>query len=331
MRPIVFFVAASLVACACAAESAPAARPATPSRPLFRTAIDAVPLAVTVSRAGGGYIGHLSASDFEVYDNGRLQHISTFVRGTGPLDVALLIDVSASVFDHFDLVRAAAKGFVDALQADDRAAVIGFHRQLRLMADWTSDHRTLARALDEAYPGGSTSLYTALYVAITGFEPAPTGDPSPRRRAVIVLTDGRDTNSLLSYEDVIEACRRSAVAIYTIRVKGRGPSAIGRLFGRRPDRTPEYVLTNVARESGGRAFAIGGLGELSHVYLDIATELSNQYLLGFVPSVSNNRSPFHSVTVAVPHVAGAFARTRLGYLSDDRTLGATSMTSLTAP
>lgn len=316
MRPAVVLFSTVLAACPLTVGAGPASPVAIPARPVFRASIDTVPLAVTVTHADGGYVGQLSAGDFQIYDNGRPQEISVFERGAGPLDAALLIDISGSVFDRFDLVRAAAKGFIATLRPDDRASVIGFQRHLRRLADWTSDHQVLERALGGAFPSGSTALYTALYVALAGFEPARTEGAPLRRQVVIVLTDGRDNSSLVSYDAVIEACRRTTVAVYAIRVKERGPTLVGRLLGQRADRTPEYILGNVARESGGRAFAIEDVRELGRVYGEIATELANQYVLGFVPSPSNDRRPFHTVSVVVPGFPGALARTRLGYSSE---------------
>ncbi|MGE3840644.1 MAG: VWA domain-containing protein [Vicinamibacterales bacterium] len=315
MRPGFILFSALFIACPSPSGADAADSHVAASRPFFRTSVDTVPLAVTVTHRSGGYVRQLAAPDFQVYDNGRLQQISVFDRGTGPLDAALLIDVSGSMFDRFDLVRAAAKGFIDTLRPDDRAAVIGFQRRLRLLADWTSDHQALERGLRDVFPGGSTALYTALYVALAGFEPTRAKDSPIRRQVVIVLTDGRDNGSLVPYETVIDTCRRTAVAVYPIRVRERGPSFAGRLLGRRLDRTPEYILGNVARESGGRVFAIDDVRELARIYQEIATELANQYVLGFVPLPDGARRSFHTVSVLVPGIPGALARTRLGYSS----------------
>jgi Ca-activated chloride channel family protein len=289
--------------------------PAPGAPPVFRVNVDTVPLTVTVTHAVRGYVGNLGRDDFTVFDNGVRQQVTIFEHGDVPLDLLLLIDVSASVYHQFHLVQSAGKGFLGTLRAGDRAAVVGFNDQVRLLADWTADRARLHDALDGAQAGGSTALYTALYVALRGLDPDGHDDGHTRRRAIVVLSDGMDTESLMTYDGVVDACRRTNVTVYTIRLAEPAPSLFGRLTGRRHDRTPEFVMTNVARETGGRAFSIRRLDELAGVYEQIARELASQYLLGYVPTGADDHREFHTVAVTLPEYPGVLARTRMGYLT----------------
>jgi Ca-activated chloride channel family protein len=285
------------------------------SRATYRVAVETVALTVTVTSKDGSYVGQLAPDDFVVHDNGVPQMISIFEHGDVPLDLALLIDASASVYDRFDLIRAAAKGFVRSLGPYDRGAVVGFNDRFRLLADWTSDLATLDAALDSAAAGGGTALYTSLYIAMGGLGPTPVADGMPRRRIIVVLSDGENTRGPVSYEHVLESTRRSAVTIYTIRITEPVPPAFARLLGLSvPPSSSVYLLGHLARETGGRDYSLKCLDELPNVYASIAAELANQYMLGYVPAGHAGDKAFHRVTVSLPRHPTARARTRVGYL-----------------
>lgn len=304
---------------ACGSIETGAGLPApVPAPTTFRLSVDMVPLTVTVTTGDRAYVGHLTVDDFQVFDNGQPQPITVFGGADVPIDVALLLDVSSSVFDRFDLVQAAAKGFLATLRPGDRGAVIGFNERLRVLTSWTNDRAELDRGVDEVFPGGNTALYTALYIALRGLNPQGPADVTSRRRVIVVLSDGDDTGSLMPYEGVLDACQRTHVTIYTIRVKARAQALWPRwLSGRREARSGDYVMTTFARATGGRAFAVGHEGHLPAVYDDIAADLANQYLLGYVPTAATTADGFHSIAVLVPHHRGAVARTRIGYIRDD--------------
>jgi VWFA-related protein len=238
-----------------------------------------------------------------------------------PLDLVVLLDVSASVRDRLPLVRTAAKGFLKTLRAGDRGAVIGFNERVRVLSDWTDDQAALARAIDSANATGGTALYSAIYIALRGLGSTPLDATSVRRRAIVLLSDGEDTSSLLSYDDVLESCRRSGVIVYTIYVKRNIDKELDRILRDRRPRAEdgEYVLSSLARETGARVFPVMRYEELPGVYAQIAEELAHQYLLGYVPAPHAPTGhvatgPFHNISVAVPRHADAQARTRVGYL-----------------
>jgi Ca-activated chloride channel family protein len=312
-RPIAGLVSAfALVAPLCGAQ--PPSDVDSPRQVRFGSTVEIVALNVTVT-ARRGYVENLTQDDFVVYDNGVPQEVSLFGRGDSPIDLVLLLDLSTSVRDRVGVVRAAAKNFLRTLRPDDRAAIIGFNQRVEVLANWTGNQAELGRAVDAARASGGTALYGAIYIALRGLD-AGTPDGEPRRRALVVLSDGEDTSSLVSYEDVLESCRRSGVSVYTIRLRRAVSQAVEQILRDRSSRRTdaEYVMNALARETGARAFSIVQLAELADVYADIAAELSHQYVLGYVPRGDRADREFHSLSVAVPGHQGAQARTRTGYL-----------------
>ena len=197
---------------------------------------------------------------------------------------------------------------IRALKQHDRAAVVLFNDNVQLKEGLTSDTRRLEDAIQDSSARGTTALYEALYLAQHELARArPAGDEL-RRQAVVVLTDGDDTRSRLSYADVLEQARRSPVTIFTIT-----PSPgldVGRQVGHGNE--IRFGMRELAETTGGRAFAPLGFADVEPIYAEIAAELSQQYWLGYVPS-SAGEAGFRRVSVRVETRSGLRARTRSGY------------------
>jgi VWFA-related protein len=157
-------------------------------------------------------------------------------------------------------------------------------------------------------------LYTALYVALNQFQRLAAKSPDVRRPAIVVLTDGQDTASLVEFDTVLERARRAGVAIYPISVmsayEGRAVVEDG---GRRHSTEADYALKTLAKETGGRAYFPLALAELDGVYQAVASELSTQYALGYAPRGPRDDGAFHRITVNVTSRPDARLRTRAGY------------------
>lgn len=278
-----------------------------PLPPTFASQVDLVSLQVTVTDRNRRPVAGLQRADFEVLDGGVSRDILFFDGGTAPIDLVLLVDVSTSLRHKIGTVRKAARGFIGTLRPVDRASVVGFNQSVRTLQDWTSDHEALVSAVGSAKPTGGTSLFTAVYVALRSFPVAT--DPTPRRRAVVVLSDGDDTASLLSFDDVLGEVQRAGVAIYTVALKKPDdPFAPVRLAAK----PSEFVMRRLAEQSGGRALAIDAVEELGKAYAAIAHEIANLYLIAFEPADGSGRE-FRQVTLRLPGHPGSTVRTRPGY------------------
>ena len=181
------------------------------------------------------HVRNLGLDDFTVFEDGVAQPVSFFGVSDVPLDLALLIDASASMQPQMAMVRQAASGLLRTLKPGDRAALVEFRDQVALGQPMTDDLGRVAAALDPISAHGGTALYNALYVTLRDFQKASSDRSTVRRRAIVVLSDGSDTGSLISFEDVLELARRAGVTVYTVAMKSRdqllgGPSCSGGIF-----------------------------------------------------------------------------------------------------
>jgi Ca-activated chloride channel family protein len=286
------------------------------SRPAFRARTEMVALNVTVVDSHERHVTGLTSGDFAVYDDGVPQKVNFFASDEVPIDLAVLIDTSSSMIQRLPLVRKAATRFVQALRPIDRGAVVAFADQMRFLQPFTHDVGLLERAIASTSAHGETALFSTLYVVLKEFAKAGRNATEVRRPAIVVLTDGEDTVSLVGQDDVIELVRRTGVAIYTISiavaVETRNLDAEGK------NRTFNLIdddLRRLARESGGQAFFPLRLDELNSVYSWVARELSAQYSLAYMPNAPARTGVFHKLMVQVVSRGDAFPRTRLGYIA----------------
>jgi len=274
----------------------------------FRSGIDLVALNVTVTDPSNRFITDLSAEDFLVHENGVKQEIAYFSRTSLSLSVSLLLDSSASMEDKMRTTQEAASGFVQSLRPQDQSQVIDFDSRVSVLAPFTSSKADLEKAIASTVPGGSTSLYTAVYIALRELKKTETrGMEDLRRRAVIVLSDGEDTSSLVSYDEVLELAKRSETAVYAIGIRSKETTGTGKGYGQ-----ADFALRQLTTQTGGRVFFPSTVDELKAIYALISQELSSQYLVGYTSSNQNRDGAWRRINVRISR-PGATARTRMGY------------------
>jgi Ca-activated chloride channel homolog len=279
----------------------------------FRSGVDLVALNVTVTDPSNRYLTDLAAEDFLVYENGVKQEIGYVSRTNLSLSVALLLDSSASMDDKMRATQEAASGFVQSLRPEDQAQVIDFDSRVNVLAPFTSSKADLEKAIASTVAGGSTSLYTAIYIALRELKKTETrGTEDLRRRAVIVLSDGEDTSSLVSYDEVLELAKRTETAIYAIGIRSKEPAGSGRGSGQ-----ADFALRQLTTQTGGRVFFPSSADELKAIYALISQELSSQYLVGYTSSDQKRDGAWRRINVRTSR-PGATARTRMGYYAPGR-------------
>ena len=274
---------------------------------IFRANVDVVSLNVTVIDGQNHYVTDLAESDFSVYEDGAKQDLIFFNRSSLPIALSLLIDTSASMENRLQIAQEAAIGFARKLRPQDFAQVVDFDSRVEITQDFTNSVPDLERAIRATQAGGSTSLHNAIYISLKELAKlkAKTQD-EVRRRAIIVLSDGEDTSSLVTYEEVLDLAKRSETALYTIGLQPReAPTSKG-------FREAEFVLRQLAQETGGRAFFITRAEDLKEVYGQISDELSSQYTVGYASKNSRRDGAWRRVVVQIAR-AGAVARTKRGY------------------
>jgi VWFA-related protein len=297
------------------APTQPGPAPATPGQqppPSFRGGVEIVSLTVTVTDRGGRYITGLDAGDFSVYEDGVQQEIQYFNRSNLPIALSLLLDTSASMDEKMQTAQEAAAGFARRLRAEDLGALIDFDSRVTVSQAFTNEVERLEAAIRKTSAGGSTSLYNAIYIALSELKKVRARTESDvRRQAIVVLSDGEDTSSLVSYEQVLEMSRRSETAIYTIGLRS-GDDTQTKGF-----QEATFVLRDLAQQTGGRAFWPSRIEELTGIYSQIAEELASQYLIGYVSKNSKRDGAWRRIVVR-PGRPEAVARTKQGYYAPPR-------------
>jgi Ca-activated chloride channel family protein len=327
---VVMLVAVAVVPCpaqeqspapaAMAGGQAPPAYANGPSQPTFSSGVDLVALTVTVTDASRRYVGDLTASDFQVFEDGIQQPVSFFGLANVPLDVALLVDGSASMQPALPLARQAAHGLLGTLRPQDRASLVEFRNSVRVSEALTSDIPRVVAALDRIAAAGGTSLHNALYVTLKDFHRQSRADADVRRRAIVVLSDGEDTASLVSFDEVLDLARRVGVTIYTVGLKSELQLLRERAQqnGRRYFNQSDYAMRTLADQTGARAFFPEKPADLKAVYDAVAAELAAQYALGYVSRNPVRNGAWRRLMVRIAEQPGTRPRTRAGYFADAR-------------
>jgi Ca-activated chloride channel family protein len=278
---------------------------------VFRSGTDLVLLSVTASDGKNHLISGLTKGDFQVLEDGIAQDVSLFASDPQPIALSLLIDTSTSMEMKLKIAQEAAIGFCRRLRANDVAQVITFDSDTRVRQAFTHDSAALEAAIRQIRTGGSTSLYTAIYVGLNELSGLRKTQPAEevRRSAIVVLSDGEDNTSLLKYDDVLDLAKRSNVAVYAIAMRDRTDRSDARGFNE-----ADFVLRSLTQASGGRPFTVDDLSQLPAIYTQIADELASQYTLGYVSSNTKRDGLWRQVSVKVlkPNVA---ARTKAGYFA----------------
>ena len=279
-------------------------------QPAFRSAIDVVSMNVTVTDSTNKYITDLTEKDFEIFEDGVKQDMTLFNRTNLPVALSLLIDTSSSMEDRMTTAQDAAIGFVRKLRATDLGEVIGFDSRAEVLQKFTSNTAELEQAIRKTVAGGSTSMNNALYISLKGLKKIPIRQEDEiRRQAIILLSDGEDTSSLVTFEDVLDLARRSETAIYAIGLMDDTAGGQSKGF-----REATYALRQLTNDTGGRAFFPADIKTLASVYGQIYDELSSQYTIGYTSKNPRRDGAWRRLVVRVarPNVQ---ARTKQGYFA----------------
>jgi Ca-activated chloride channel homolog len=236
----------------------------------------------------------------------------TFFNKTNlPIALALLLDTSASMEAKLPTAQEAAGGFAKRLRAQDLAEIIDFDSRVVVLASFTSGVTELEQAIHKTSAGGSTSLYNAVYIALKDLKKVIAKNTGEiRRQAIVVLSDGEDTSSLLPFEEVLDLAKRSETAIYAIGLRSAdGPGTSTKGF-----KEAEFVLRQFAQETGGRTYFPSQISELAGIYGQISEELSSQYTVGYTSRNARRDGSWRRVVVRVNR-PNTTARTKLGYFA----------------
>jgi VWFA-related protein len=261
----------------------------------YQVSVNRVVLHATAQDSDHQFVLDLKKEDFRLEEDDKPQAILDFYLEQRPVILCLLLDSSGSMQGRMDKVHLAADRFVESLATEDQAQVIDFDEKVFLLQDFTRDAKLLKEAIDSTAAEGGTALYDALYAAFRRLK------EHEGRKAIVILSDGEDTNSKFSYQRVLEAAKTNEVLIYSI---GLGVSVL--------DVATHSVLKTLAEETGGRAFFPGRAEELEGVYQRISQELRSQYYITYSPSNEDWNGKWRKIKLSASK-KDVEVRTRKGY------------------
>lgn len=294
-----------------------------------------VRLNVGVVDSRGRPILSLGKDNFELYEDNVKQNITRFESSEAPFSVVIMLDMSGSTLGFREVIRQSASRFIDALSPNDRVAVVEFYDKINLRNDFTTDRGKIAHSINVSNGRGKTSLYKALDFALTQL-----ARENSRRKAIVVLTDGVDTQLKDRDRDALEKVPDEQVGL---AIKPESSDELNRILGRSDkqgvtiyplalptgdpaklaDPTPRQVamfnaararLQIVADRTGGTLNAINRLEEMGRLYALVAADLRTLYTVEYQPSNDKRDGKWRSIRIEVRN-PDLISRTRQGYFA----------------
>jgi Ca-activated chloride channel family protein len=247
---------------------------------------------------------NLTQESFELSEEGVLQKIERFEAETNrPLDLALMIDASASTFKDLKFEIEAAAHFIrQVVRPGDTLSVFEFSESVTQLSEFSDDVPRLQTAVRRIGPGAGTSIYDAVVLGSNALKRRPQG----RRRAIVLVTDAGETTSVSKFEDARRAAIASEALLYSIVIR-----PIKSESGR--NTAGEHALITITDSTGGAMFTLDELSQLDAMYDRIDRELRTQYLLGYYPSPTPPPGSYRHVQLIVK--TGDIVRCRKVYLT----------------
>ena len=310
----------------------------------FHSGVELVNVTATVTDRSGRFVPGLGQSDFVVFEDDRPVDVTHFNAERVPVSLGIVLDTSGSMAgDKIRNARAAIERFLDRLEPEDEVFLYGFANDVALLQDWTTNRSAVSTSLRRVRALGGTAMYDAVVDAV----PMAQSGRNPKK-AVVLISDGNDTNSQASIGDVRQVVRETEVLIYAVGIDGeREPSTRLRpptpprvpmpfpLPGRRRPRFPTgpmvpqfppglgrvgaadrlnvSALREITDESGGRTEVVRTSRDLDRATASIADELSRQYYLGYT-SPGHTDGRWHAIRVEVRD-RSLRVRARRGYIA----------------
>ena len=304
------------------------------------------------SKTSSKNIAGLTAQDFTVYEDGVKQKVENFASTESPFNLVLMVDTSGSARDEVDLMKKAAKRFLNEMRPQDRIGIVELNQRITVMEGLTSDREKIESAIDFLQPGTGTSFYDALQITLDEVLSKADG-----RKAVIVLTDGVDSVGAATFDEILPEIERSKVTTYFLEVNTEAKTESGMMLNCEDEKSfhfsrkqlkkyvAEYAeglddtryenhcelsklermqinrrlyesarkeLREMASQTGGKVYPCKRLAELEPAYSQIAAELRTQYSIGYYPTNEKHDGKWRTIKIEMKK-PGLTAKTKPGY------------------
>jgi VWFA-related protein len=285
------------------------------SQDVEKVEIRRVRLPVTVFDKKGQPVAGLKSNDFLIYEDKKLQSIESFddeKSQAQPLHIGVLMDTSPSAISKLKFEQEAAMNFLYTVMRvrKDRAAIVTFDNEIKLLQDFTEKLELLNRAISSPKKAGT---HTALFDAVWQFckEKLRT---APGRRAIVVITDGDDTYSRANLRDAIDMAQQTETLIFAISTKGGFSGTVPGVEAGQAADSGDKDLMKLCEETGGRAFFTGDSTALEEAFNRLANELRSQYVVTYKSTNERYDGQFRRIEVKLSESRdGMKVRTRRGY------------------
>ena len=296
---------AALLVTALAALGAKQGQPFRDPR-VFRSAVELTSITATVRDQDGRLVTGLTREAFEIYEDGVRQEITQFTNERVPVSLAVLLDISDSMYGRrIDDARTAVSTFLsDLLDPGDEFIMVAFNHQPYFLSWWTRERLRITSMLEPIRPSGGTAVYDAVLAAIPQFTVR-----NNQRGALVLISDGADTASDATLGEVRRALFRTDAFAYAVAIDSAERQAIN-------TRVNPVALQEITDTSGGRTEVVRDTEDMTPAIARIAEELNSQYLLGYT-SPRGADGAFHSIRVRVPG-RDYRVRARNGYVAPAR-------------
>jgi Ca-activated chloride channel family protein len=263
-----------------------------------------VDILASVIDSHGQPIAGLTKDQFELSEEGMPQTIERFEAETNrPLDLALMVDASASTFKDLKFESDAAAHFIQqVVRPTDRLAVFEFDEDVTELSEFSQDIPKLQAAVHRMIPGAGTSIYDAVVLGSNALRRRAPG----RRRAIVLVTDAGETTSVAKFEDARRAAIASEALLYSIVIRTLKTENLRNTAG-------EHALITITDSTGGAMFILEDLNQLDSMFDQINRELRTQYLLGYYPNPMPPPGSYRRVELKVK--TGDTVRFRKGYFT----------------
>jgi Ca-activated chloride channel family protein len=275
--------------------------------PRFKAESTLVLIPAAVTDPLNRFVLGLQKQDFHLFENGDEQTIVHFSGEDAPLSLGLVFDTSGSMGDKLRTSRQAALRFLTTMNAQDEVFLIEFSDRAELAVGFTNQIEEIQNRLTAVQPGGLTAMLDAAEMALRQMKTAK----NPRK-AILIISDGGDNNSRYTVAEIESLVREADVQVYAMGVFE--PSIFPRLT--KEEISGPRLLSELAEQTGGRAFSASDPNDLPNVAIRIGIELRNQYVLAYAPKNQKKDGKYRRVEVKVtkpPGVPDLKVHWRLGY------------------
>jgi VWFA-related protein len=273
----------------------------------FQSGVDLISVTATVVDKDGQLVTGLPIEAFEIFEEGERQSITQFTSERVPVSLAVLLDVSDSMFGQrlVDARSAVERFLFELLDKNDEFSVVAFNHEPRALTRWTQEPDVVRSAMATLKPFGSTALYDAVMTALPMMNTR-----SKQRASVLIISDGADTASDAALREVRSALIRSDAFVYAIAVDPPAKRAINETVN-------VGALNEITGGSGGNTELVHETADLVAATARIAEELNNQYVLGYYSPLPLDGS-YRSIRVRATNPEYR-VRARRGYIATPRT------------